>query len=143
MALVFQTPAASYHVIAPSRGATLIDAFLEGVEPAAWGSDVYAPQVGTSARSHQVCLSHQGRDLTFASEADTGDEQAWALALRHVFGRAIRLHHERAQISPATFVRRRVLIENATDRLVFGPPLAPKSEARRLQRRYQTHRDSL
>ena len=35
------------------------------------------------------------------------------------------------------------LIERATDRLVFGPPLAPKTEARRLQRRYQQHRAGL
>ncbi len=60
-----------------------------------------------------------------------------------MFGRAIRLHHERDQITLATFVRRRVLIEHATDRLVFGPPLAPKTEARRLQKRYQQHRHSL
>jgi hypothetical protein len=43
----------------------------------------------------------------------------------------------------ATFARRRVLIEKATDRLVFGPPLPPRSEARRLQKRYQQHRGSL
>jgi transposase len=35
-----------------------------------------------------------------------------------------------------------VLIEKATERLVFGPPLA-RSEARRLQKRYRLHRDSL
>jgi transposase len=140
---VFQTPAASYHVIAPSRGGDVIDTFLDGVEPEVWGADLWAPQVGTAAGQHQVCLSHQVRDLTFASEADGGDGRAWALELRHVFGRAIRLHHERAQVSPATFARRRVLIERATDRLVFGPPLAAKSEARRLQKRYREHRTSL
>jgi len=31
---VFQTPEASYHVIAPSRGGEVIAAFLNGVEPA-------------------------------------------------------------------------------------------------------------
>jgi transposase len=140
---VFQTPTASYHVIAPSRGGDVIDAFLDGIEPEVWGADLWAPQVGTAARAHQVCLSHQTRDLTFASEADAGDARAWALELRHVFGRAIRLHHERERVSPATFARRRVLIEHATDRLVFGPPPAAKSEARRLQKRYQAHRASL
>src|SRR3712207_2859723 len=30
---VFQTPTASYHVIAPSRGGEVIAAFLDGVEP--------------------------------------------------------------------------------------------------------------
>src|SRR5205814_4748143 len=38
---VFQTPAASYHVIAPSRGAAVIDEFLQGAEPGAWASDLW------------------------------------------------------------------------------------------------------
>jgi transposase len=139
----FQTPTASYHVIAPSRGGEVIDAFLDGVEPEVWGSDLYAPQMLTPATEHQICLSHQERDLTFASEADTGDERIWALDLRHVFGRAIRLHREREQVTTATFARRRTLIENATDRLVFDCYVAPKTEAARLQKRYRLHRDSL
>jgi len=139
----FQTPEASYHLIAPSRGGEVIDAFLGGVEPEVWGSDLYAPQILTAATEHQICHSHQARDLTFASEADTGDERVWALDLRHVFGRAIRLHHERDQVTPETFARRRLLIENATDRLVFDRYVAPKTEAARLQQRYRAHRDSL
>src|SRR5215213_1571632 len=139
----FQTPAASYHVIAPSRGGEVIDAFLAGAEPEVWGSDLWAPQMLTPATAHQICHSHQARDLTFASEADSGAERAWALDLRHVFGRAIRLHRERDQVRPETFARRRLLIENATDRLVFDRYVAPKTEAARLQQRYRTHRDSI
>ena len=135
---VFPTPAASYHVIASSRGGEVIDTFLDGVEPEVWGSDLYAPQILTPATAHQICHSHQARDLTFAADADTGDERRWALELRHVFGRAIRLHHERAQVTPETFARRRLLIEKATDRLVFARYVAPKTEAARLQQRYRT-----
>ena len=140
---VFQTPEASYHLIAPSRGGAVIDAFLAGVEPEVWGSDLYAPQILTKARAHQLCHSHQARDLTFAAEADTGDERLWAIEPRHVFGRAIRLHHERDRVTPATFARRRTRIEHATDRLLFDRYVAPKTEAARLQQRYRTHRDSL
>jgi transposase len=140
---VFQTPEASYHVIVPSRGGEVIDAFLAGVEPAVWGSDLWAPQILTAAGQHQICLSHQERDLTFAVEADTGGARLWAFELRHVFGRAIRPHRERAQITPETFARRRLLIENATDRLVSDRYVAPQAEAARLQQRYRTHRDSL
>jgi transposase len=140
---VFQTPEASYHVIAPSRGGDVIDAFLAGAEPEVWGSDLWAPQMLTAAGEHQICLSHQERDLTFASEADPDTERIWALDLRHLLGRAIRLHHERSQVTPTTFARRRLLIEKATDRLVFDRYVAPKTEAARLQQRYRTHRDSL
>lgn len=140
---VFQTPDASYHVIAPSRGGGVIDAFLAGAEPEVWGSDLWAPQLLTPATEHQICLSHQERDLTFAVEADTGEARLWAIELRHIFGRAIRLHRERTQVTPQTFARRRLLIANATDRLVLDRYVAPKTEAARLQQRYRTHRDSL
>ena len=140
---VFQTPEASYHVIVPSRGGEVIDAFLAGIEPAVWGSDLWAPQMLTIASAHQICMSHQERNLTFVVDADTGEARLWAIELRHVFGRAIRLHHERGQVTPETFARRRLLIENATDRLVFDRYVAPKTEAARLQQRYRTHRDSL
>ena len=53
----------------------------------AGGSDVWVPQVLTPAEAHQGCPSHQGRDLTLASEADVGDARRWALDLRHFFGR--------------------------------------------------------
>jgi transposase len=139
----FQTPEASYHVIAPSRGGDMIDAFLDGAEPEVWGSDLWAPQLLTPASAHQICMSHQERNLTFAIEADAGEARLWAIELRHVFGRAIRLHHERDQVAPETFARRLLLIENATDRLVFDRYVAPKTEAARLQKRYRLHRDSL
>src|SRR5215210_4184046 len=80
---VFQTPEASYHVIVPSRGGDVIAAFLAGAEPEVWGSDLWAPQMLTSATEHQICHSHQARDLTFASEAEAGDERIWALDPRH------------------------------------------------------------
>jgi transposase len=140
---VFQTPEASYHVIAPSRGGEVLTAFLGGVAPEVWGSDLWAPQMLIPAGAHQICHRHQARDLTFAVEADPLNERMWAIELRHVFGRAIKLHHERGAISAASFARRQTLIENATDRLVFDQSVAPKTEAARLQQRYRLHRDSL
>jgi transposase len=130
---VFQTPTASYHVIAASRGGAVIDAFLGGAKPEVWGSDLWAPQVGTAAGQHQICLAHQTRNLTYAVEADEPTGRAWARELRHVFGRALRLRHEREQVSPLTFARRRALIERATaapdDR--GAPPTAALSRAPR------------
>ena len=139
----FQTPEASYHVITASRGGDVIAAFLQGVEPEVWGSDLWAPQMLTRADAHQICMSHQERNLTFAIEADSGEARRWAIELRRIFGRAIRLHHARDQVTLETFARRRLLIENATDRLVFDRYVAPKTEAARLQKRYRLHRESL
>lgn len=139
---VYQTPTASYHEIVPSRGAAVIGAFLRGAEPKVWSSDPWAPQVGTAAGVHQVCLSHQIRDLTYAVDADDLDGRVWAVAVRHTFGRGIRLHAERADLSPEQFARRRVRVVKAAERLVFGPPLGV-GVPWKLQQRYRKHWDDL
>ena len=120
----------------------MIDAFLDGAEPEVWGSDLWAPQLLTPAGAHQVCLSHQERDLTFAAEADPGKSGLGDRATARLRPRDPPAPR-RGQVTPETFARRRLLIENATDRLVFDRYVAPKTEAARLQQRYRTHRDSL
>jgi transposase len=139
---VFQTPTASYHAIVSSRGADVVERFLDGARPEVWGSDAFPSQLSAPAGAHQLCLSHQIRDLTYATEVDEPEGQRWARELRHVLGRALRLHRERAAVTPGTFARRRTLIERAGDRLIFGPPLG-EGEAWQLQKRYRRHRDKL
>jgi transposase len=135
---VFQTAAASYHVIVPSRAAAVVAAFLGEARPEVWGSDAYPGQLAAPADAFQLCLAHQVRDLTYAEEADGPLGAQWAKQLRHVFGRATRLHRLRATLTPEQLANRRTRIERAADRLVFGPPLG-RGEAWRLQRRYRKH----
>lgn len=132
---VFQTPTASYHLVAKTKGAAVIAEFLGDQRPEVWGSDCAPAQLGSPAAEHQVCLSHQIRDLTYADEADGEVGARWARNLRHVFGRAIRLHREQTSLPPATFARRRTLVVNAAQRLVFRD-WAGDGEAGKLQRRY-------
>jgi transposase len=139
---VFQTPTASYHVITPSRGADVVGRFLGEARPEVWGSDAFPTQFAAPAEQHQLCLSHQIRDLTYAVEVDGSAGAQWARELRHVFSRALRLHRERAQVTPTTFANRRVRIERAADRLIFGFPIGV-GEAWQLQKRYRRHRDKL
>jgi transposase len=139
---VFQAPAASYHVIVPSRGADVVQRFLGDARPEAWVSDAFPTQLCAPAAQHQLCLSHQIRDLTYAAEADGPAGARWARELRHVFGRALRLYRERGQVTPAALANRRVRIERAADRLIFGAPLGV-GEAWQLQKRYRRHRDKL
>src|SRR5215210_6413998 len=143
---VFQTPEASYHVIVPRRNAEAIAAFLGDTRPEGWVSDLWAPQLQVDADTHQLCLSHQIRDLTYAVEADGHDGRVWAIELRHLFGRAIHLHRIRTSITPASFTLRRRRLENAVDRLVFRiflPETPDTDNARRLQERYRQHRACL
>ena len=143
---VFQTPEASYHVIVPRRNAEVIAAFLGDIRPEGWVSDLWSPQVQVDAETHQICLAHQIRNLTYAAEADGYTGLVWAIELRHLFGRAIHLHAIRDTLTPASFIRRRRRIENAVDRLVFRTFLLEQPDtanARRLQVRYREHRASL
>jgi len=143
---VFQTPEASYHVIVPRRNAKVIAAFLGETRPESWISDLWSPQLQVDAQAHQICLSHQIRNLTYAVEADGYVGRVWAIELRHLFGRAVHLHQIRDTLTPASFTLRRRRIENAVDRLVFRtflPDQADTANARRLQERYRQHRPSL
>jgi transposase len=143
---VFQTPEASYHVIVPRRNAEVIAAFLGKTRPEGWVSDLWSPQLQVDAEAHQICLSHQIRNLTYAVEADGYAGRVRAVELRHLLGRAIHLHGIRDTITAPSFQRRRVRIENAVDRLVFRtflPEQPDTANARRLQARYQEHRTSL
>jgi transposase len=143
---VFQTPEASYHVIVRHRNADAIAAFLGEARPENWVSDLWSPQLKVDAATHQICLAHQIRNLTYAAEADGYTGLLWAVELRHLLGRAIHLHTIRDMIPSASFSLRRRRIENAVDRLVFRtflPDAPDTTNARRLQKRYREHRASL
>lgn len=143
---VFQTPEASYHVIVPRRNADVIADFLGETRPEGWVSDLWRPQLQVDADTHQVCLSHQIRNLTYAVEADGYTGRVWAVELRHLLGRAIHLHGIRDTLTADSFTRRRRRIENAVDRSVFRtflPEQPDTANARRLQARYREHRASL
>jgi len=143
---VFQTPEASYHVIVPRRNADAIAAFLGDTRPKGWVSDLWGPQLQVDAETHQICLSHQIRNLTYAVDADGYAGRVWAVELRHLLGRAIHLHQIRDTLTQTSFTRRRRRIENAVDRLIsrtFLPDRPDTANARRLQARYQEHRASL
>jgi transposase len=139
---VFQTDQASYHHLARTKGAAVIDEFLAGAEPEVWISDLAPAQLGAPAAVHQICLAHQLRDLQYAIEADDPVGVRWAVALQRVFRRGIHLHRTRDQVTPISFARRRTLIKHAAERLIFLD-WAGDGEAGSLQRRYAKHGQDL
>ena len=56
---------------------------------------------------------------------DPLDARMWAIELRHVFSRAIKLHHQRDEITPASCARRRTLIEDGRKHLLARAPFDP------------------
>jgi transposase len=136
------TRTASFHTIVPTRAAQVLDEFLDGATPEVWVSDLYAGQVRTPAGAHQICLAHQLRDLEYAIETDAVAGRVWAVALRRQFRLGIRLHHQRATLTPDQFAYRRTRLVQATARLLHQAWVGPAAAAK-LQRRYQRHEASL
>ena len=144
---VFQTATAAYHCIVRRRNTAVVLAFLDGVVPQAWVSDLWQPQLKAGARLYQICLAHQLRDLAYAVQAETGDKRAaaraWAEAMAALLRQAIHTHNEHAagRLDTATYAAAVTMIEQHCDRLLAEPLTAGWSYD--LQTRFQVHRRGL
>ena len=96
---VFQNESVSYHVIRPTRGATVIEQVMAGHEPEAWISDLFSAQAKHPAKKWQVCLAHQLRDCQYA--LDKG-EHIFAPVMRRLFLKAIAIHRRREKLAAST-----------------------------------------
>jgi transposase len=135
---VFVTPTATYHVIAASRGASVIDEVMAEAVPLVWVSDLWSAQAKAKAHARQICLAHQTRDLHYAIDAE---RSAWAYRLQRLFWRAQRLAKQRDHLPAFRYRLAVAQIEAECDDLLAQPVLTP--EAQRLQRRYLKHRPAL
>jgi transposase len=137
---VFQTPTASYHVIAPRRNGAVVQAFLGEVAPQTWVSDLYRPQLNAGAARHQICLAHQLRELQYVVDRE---QSAWARDCQALFRLAIHRAHQRDQgaLWGAAYTAAVRKLEADCDTLLATP--VPGAEASRLWVRFREHRDSL
>ena len=135
---VFVTETATYHVIASSRGSSVIQEVMGEAVPLVWVSDLWSAQGKAKAKYRQVCQAHQVRDLQYAIDAE---RSAWAYRLQRLLLRSQRLAKQREQLPVARYWRAVVQLEAACDVLLSQPVLTP--EAQRLRRRYLKHRQSL
>ena len=76
---VFRSPDAVVHQAAPTRGAAVIRAMMDGHRPQVWLSDRCSAQQG-HAGAQQTCLAHLARDVAYAREASE-DPVPWRLEL--------------------------------------------------------------
>lgn len=144
---VFQTPTTAYHTIQRRRNTAVVLAFLNGVQPQAWVSDLWKPQLAAGATRYQICISHQLRDLEYARQAETGDAReaarAWAVAIADLLRRAIHSRNEHAadRLTAAAYAAEVVAIEAACDERLAQPVTAGWSHD--LQTRFRVHRRGL
>jgi transposase len=128
-----------YHVIAPSRGADVVTTFMREAVAEVWLSDCWAPQLKAPAQQHQICLPHQIRALQRI--IDKHPRLTWARELQALFRLVIHLKKRRSELTEIGYRRRVSYYEKRLDRLLQRQLTAP--DARKLQRRYRTHRASL
>jgi transposase len=137
---VFQTPTASYHVIEPRRNGDVVRAFLGDARPPNWVSDLWKPQLQAAAGRHQICLSHQLRDLQYVVDRE---QSTWAQQCQALFRLAIHRAHQRdrGELRGAAYEATVRKIEADCDALLATP--VPGAEAARLWVRYREQRAGL
>jgi transposase len=137
---VFQTPTASYHVIVPRRNGAVVQEFLGDAIPQTWVSDLWKPQLNAPAERHQICLTHQLRELQYVVDKE---QSAWAQDCQALFRLAIhRAHqHDRGELWGAAYTAAVRKIEADCDALLAIP--VPGAEASRLWVRFREHRAHL
>lgn len=136
----FQTPTATYYVIEPRRNGAVVETFQAGTTTGTWVSDLWKPQLNARAARHQICLSHQLRDLQYVIDRE---QSAWAGECQALFRLAIHRAHQRdaGVLGGAAYAAAVRKIETECDRLLATP--VPGAEASRLWVRFREQRDHL
>jgi len=134
---VFQNSEVVIHVIRRSRGAGVVAEVLDGHRPALWVSDLYGAQQG-HAEAWQICLAHQLRDCTYATEA--GDA-VFAPRMKALLLRAVVLARRSRDLAASTRREYRRRLECALDAVMALSPT--HRDGQRLRKRYGKLRSHL
>ena len=126
------------HVIADTRAASVVAAFLDGARPEVWVADRYAGQSGHGA-VRQMCLAHLLRDAQYAIEAGDG---GFAPGFRCLLLRAVAIGKRRDGLQDSTLAQYRADLGRRLDRLLAAPT-PDRPAARRLFRAMRRDRDDL
>lgn len=136
---VFQSPAGEYHLIVPSRGQNVIDAFMREARAEVWNSDCWKPQLNAPANLHQLCIPHQIRNLQ--KLMDERPHLRWAQEMQDLFRGAVHLGHRRDELTVPGFQGQVTRLEKRLDELLHRRVTGRL--AVNLLDRYRTHREHL
>jgi transposase len=111
------------HVIADTRAASVVTAFMAGARPEVWVADRYGGQLGHGV-VRQMCLAHLLRDAKYAiEEGDT----VFAPGFRLLLLRAVAIGKRRDTLKDSTLAQYRADLDRRPDRLLSGRE--PKTKA--------------
>jgi transposase len=126
------------HIIADSRAASVVTAFMDGAKPAVWVADRYGGQLG-HGEVRQMCLAHLLRDAQYAIDEGCG---VFAPGFRALLLRAMAIGKRRDTLKDSTLARYHAALERRLDRLLAGV-MPDRAASRRLFRAMRRHRDDL
>jgi transposase len=111
------------HVIAATRAAAVVSAFMDGARPQVWVADRYGGQLGHGA-VRQMCLAHLLGDAKYAIEAG---EAVFAPGFRLLLLRAGAIGKRGDTLKDRTLAQYRADLDRRLDRLLSGPEPKPKA----------------
>ena len=126
------------HVIASTRAASVVSAFMEGARPEVWVADRYGGQAG-HGEVRQVCLAHLLRDATYAIEEGC---MMFAPRFKALLLRAAAIGKRRNWLKNTTLAQCHADLDRRLDRLLSGPEPGTNA-SRRLFRAMRRDRDDL
>jgi transposase len=135
---VFVGDNCEYHLIVPSRGQDVIETFMRECQAEVWVCDCWKAQLNAPAKVHQICLSHQIRNLQGLIEKRP--RLQWAQDMQTLFRKAIHLGKRRAQLTKSGFTRQGALLEERLKQLLHR---TFRGLGANLLTRYRKYRDSL
>jgi transposase len=136
---VFTNLVEEYHVIVPSRGQDVIEAFMGNHRAEVWKSDCWKPQLNAPADLHQLCIPHQIRNLQ--GLIDQRLRLRWAQEMQDLFRTAVHLWHRRDELTEQGFRAQVTRLEHRLDRLLQRRVTGRL--ALNLLDRFRTHRKHL
>lgn len=135
---VFVGANCEYHLIVPSRGQAVIEAFMRECRAEVWVCDCWKAQLNAPAAVYQICLSHQIRNLQGLIEKRP--RLLWAQEMQALFRKAIHLGKRRWQLTKAGFERQVAIIEKQLNELLKR---TFRGLGANLLKRYRKYRDFL
>lgn len=134
---VFVARDAALHVIRDSRARRVVEEVMEEYEPNVWVSDLYGAQLGHGEK-HQLCLTHQIRNLKYA--VNCGD-RVFASDMRALLCEAMDVGRDRDALDDQALKEHLKEFERRAEELLNREPSDP--EGLKLKKCYIRHRDAL
>lgn len=133
----------AFFVISGSRGCRVLREVLGDNFPGALTSDFYSAYTKYATPKQQFCLAHLIRDIKFLAALPGDEAKQFGLKLLAFMRRLFKLWHARGSFTPEVWGKKRKRFKADLQRYLFSKRFEKGTDARRIQRRFIKHWESL